>query len=84
MTEKDFQALIEHLADILIEKEQSLTKCVAAAGWLLTGMFIGEFLNEQVDLTEADKLMDKTFDVIRRDVKAALTEAVCRESKGDC
>ena len=84
MTEKEFQALIEHLADILIEKEKSLTKCVAAAGGLLTGMLIGEFLNERVDLTEADKLMDYTFEVIRRDVKAALTEAVYRESKGDC
>lgn len=84
MTELEFQVLIEHLADILIEKEQSLTKCVAAAGGLLTGMFIGEFLNEQVGLEEADKLMDASFELIRKNVKAALTEAASRDTKGDC
>lgn len=84
MTEKDFQALIEHLADILLEKEESLTACVAAAGGLLTGMFIGEFLNEQVGLEEADKLMDASFELIRKNVKAALTGAASRDAKGDC
>ena len=84
MNEQESQALIEHLADILLEKEESLTACVAAAGGLLTGMFIGEFLDKQVGLEEADELMDATFAVIRRDVKAALTEAASREAKGDC